>query len=487
MKNNLIVLEPHEVWRYFSDILSIPRPSRKEQRIASYLIDFARKHRLEYAQDEAGNIVIRKSATSGMEDRRMVCLQSHMDMVCEKNKDKTFDFDTDAIVPIIDGDWVKADGTTLGADDGIGMAIQLAILASDQIEHGPLECLFTVDEETGLTGAKALQPGFLKSDLLINLDSEDEGQIFIGCAGGRDTVARLKLETESFPEDHAALRISVKGLKGGHSGDDINKGLANAIKLLIRLLYQAIEKFGIRIHEIHGGNLRNAIPRESEAVVVVRKSLKDELVTFVNELGKSLYNEVKTVERDLAISCADVELPGYVLSKNLQQRLVLALYACPHGVLQMSRDIQGFVETSTNLASIKLTEDVFIISTSQRSSISSALDDAVNMVSSVFHLAGADVSHSDGYPGWTPNPDSLLLEITKNAYKKLFHHEPQVLVVHAGLECGLIGEKFPGMDMVSIGPDIKGAHSPEERLLIPSVQNFWKWLLEILQNIPVRK
>jgi len=484
MNNNLYKIQPVEIWNYFSEILRIPRPSKKEEKIAAYLIEFAKRHQLNYKVDEIGNIVILKPETPGMKNRKSVCLQSHMDMVCEKNKDTDFEFESDAIRAYIDGDWVKAEGTTLGADDGIGMAAQLAILASDTIEHGPIECLFTVDEETGLSGAFGLKSGFLRSTILLNLDSEDDGQIFIGCAGGRDTTARLKFERKSVPKDFLAFKIIINGLKGGHSGDDINKGLGNAIKILVRILNSASEKFGARLADINGGNLRNAIAREAEAVVLINNVAEKEFSQLVHEFGQSVKNELKTTEPDLNISLLEAKIPEFIIDETSQKKLMLALYACPHGVIQMSRDIPNFVETSTNLASVKVIDDCFLVTTSQRSSVASALDDVVNMVASVFHLAGADVKHTDGYPGWAPNTQSEILEIARSTYERLFKTEPKVLAVHAGLECGLIGEKFPGMDMISFGPDIKGAHSPDERISISSVQKFWDWTIEILKSIP---
>jgi len=482
--NDISKLAPKEIWGYFSEILTIPRPSKKEEKIAAYLVDFAKKHQLDCKQDEIGNVLITKPAAKGMEGKKSVCLQSHLDMVCEKNKDKKFDFEKDAIQAYIDGDWVKADGTTLGADDGIGIATQLAILASKDIAHGPIECLFTVDEETGLSGAFALTPGFLKSDILLNLDSEDDGQIFIGCAGGRDTVARYRFTKELIPDWNLPFKIMISGLKGGHSGDDINKGLGNANKILVRILHQATQTYGIRLHNINGGNLRNAIAREAEAIVLINQAIKDKFERFIENFNQTIRKELKTTEADLQVKTFQVEPPYYVIDEKSQRELINALYACPHGVIQMSRDIPNFVETSTNLASVKTLEDTFLITTSQRSSVASALDDVVSMVAAVFKLIQADVEHSDGYPGWSPNPDSKILNISKSAYQQLFNEEPKVLAVHAGLECGLIGEKYPEMDMVSYGPDIKGAHSPDERIHIKSVEKFWDWTLEILKNIP---
>jgi dipeptidase D len=484
MDTNIRKLQPTALWGYFSDITKIPRPSKHEEKIAAFLIDFAKKHKLESKKDETGNVLITKPASKGMENKKMVCLQSHMDMVCEKNKDKKFDFNKDAIQAYIDGEWVTADGTTLGADDGIGIATQLAILAAGDIQHGPLECLFTVDEETGLSGAFGLKPGFLKSDILLNLDSEDDGQVFIGCAGGRETTAKLWFTKELVPDWNLPYKIVVTGLKGGHSGDDINKGLGNANKILNRVLYKATQSYGIRLHDFNGGNLHNAIAREAEAIVLINQAIRDKFLKLVDEFNATLKKEMKTTEPDLMIRAFEVERPYYVIDKSSQNNLINAVYACPHGVIQMSRDIPDFVETSTNLASVKTQEDSFLFTTSQRSSVESALDDVVNMVTAVFKMVGADIDVSEGYPGWTPNPKSEIMEISKQAYVKLVGSEPDVLAVHAGLECGLIGEKYPEMDMISYGPELQGVHSPDERIHIQSVEKFWKWTLEILKSIP---
>lgn len=483
---NIQDLKPEIVWRYFNEITKIPRPSKTEEKIAKFLIEFAVKHKLKYEQDEVGNIVIRKPATKGKEKCKTVCLQSHMDMVCEKNEDINFDFTKDAIEAYIDGDWVKARGTTLGADDGIGIATQLAVLTSNEIIHGPIECLFTVDEETGLTGAFGLNQGFLKSEILLNLDSEDDGQIFIGCAGGRDTLAKMWFTKELVPDWAAPFKISVKGLRGGHSGDDINKGLGNANKILNRILHKATQKFGVRLHSFNGGNLRNAIAREADAVVLINQTIKDKFINLVNDFNNVIKKELKTTEPELQVRTFAVDQPYFVIDENSQRKLINMLYACPHGVIDMSRDIPNFVETSTNLASVKTQDDYFVITTSQRSSVASGLEDVVNMVAATFKLVNADIEHTDGYPGWTPNTNSEILDIAKQSYGRLFGSDPKVLAVHAGLECGIIGEKFPGLDMISYGPDLKGVHSPDEKIHIKSVERFWELTLEILNNIPER-
>ena len=481
-KSILADLEPKSLFRFFGEILSIPRPSKHEEKMTEYLVNWAKERNLDYESDEIGNVIIRKGATKGKENSPWVCLQSHIDMVCEKNSDKDFDFEKDAIVPKIEGEWLKADGTTLGADDGIGVATALAILDANDIEHGPIECLFTVDEETGLSGAEALSPDVLKSRILLNLDSEDEGEIFIGCAGGIDTVARLPFDKEETP-DAPAFKIMVKGLKGGHSGDDINKGLACANKLLNRILWSLDKEMDLRLACFDGGNLRNAIAREAYATFVVAEADVELMKEIVEKFTKDLKYEFRTTEPDMEITLMEVEKPEFVVDMLSQDNLLNVLYACPHGVLAMSREIPGFVETSTNLASIKMKEDHFFITTSQRSSVESSKYAAAYRVESCFLLAGADVEHGDGYPGWAPNPESKILKIAVDTYKKLFNKEPVVRAIHAGLECGLIGEKYPGMDMISYGPTLRGVHSPDERLEIKTVELYWKHTLEILKNI----
>ena len=484
MANNSILanLEPKSLFKFFEEILSIPRPSKHEEKMTEYLVNWAKERNLEYVSDEIGNVIIRKGATKGKENSPWVCLQSHIDMVCEKNSDKDFDFEKDAIVPKIEGEWLKADGTTLGADDGIGVATALAILDANDIEHGPIECLFTVDEETGLSGAEALSADVLKSRILLNLDSEDEGEIFIGCAGGIDTVAKLPYDKEETP-DAPAFKIMVKGLKGGHSGDDINKGLACANKLLNRILWSLDKEMDLRLACFEGGNLRNAIAREANATFVVAQADVELMKEIVEKFAVDLKYEFRTTEPDMEITLSEAEKPAFVVDMLSQDNLLNVLYACPHGVLAMSREIPGFVETSTNLASVKMKEDHFFITTSQRSSVESAKYAAAYRVESCFLLAGADVEHGDGYPGWAPNPESKILKIAVDAYKKLFNKEPIVRAIHAGLECGLIGEKYPGMDMISYGPTLRGVHSPDERLEIRTVELYWKHTLEILKNI----
>jgi dipeptidase D len=483
MSHEMLSLEPALVWKYFHEITQVPRPSKKEEKIIAWLENFAKEHSLDYQIDKIGNVVIRKKATSGYENKPWVALQSHMDMVCEKHNHVEIDFLNDPIEAYIDGEWVKAKGTTLGADDGIGMAAQLAILADNTIEHGPVECLFTVDEETGLTGAFGLEAGFLKSNILLNLDSEDDGEFFIGCAGGKDTLGTLKLETNPTPAGYDFFKIAVSGLKGGHSGDEIEKGLGNSNKILCRLLWQFQNELQLRIAHIDGGNLRNAIPREAYAIVGIPTANTQNLQNAISEYDNIQKKELFITDPGVQITIESHETSATVMSISLQKNLLNLIYAMPHGVIAWAQDIKGFVETSTNLASIKIDGDKIIITTSQRSSVESAKTSICNMVASVFSLAGAEFKHSDGYPGWTPNPKSKVLQVAKQSWKKLYGEEPVVRAIHAGLECGLFSEKYPQMDMISYGPTLRGVHSPDERLLIPTVKKFWDFTLEVLKNI----
>ncbi len=476
-------LEPSLLWNFFHDINQIPRPSKKEEKVIAYLKEFSAKHKLESKTDAAGNVLICKPATSGYENRKMIILQSHMDMVCEKNSDTEFNFDIDPIQTYIDGDWVKAKGTTLGADNGIGMSMMLAVLASNELQHPALECLFTVDEETGLTGAFALDNNLLKGSVLINLDSEDDGEIFVGCAGGIDTTAELPYTSEKSLENYFAFSVTVKGLLGGHSGDDIDKGRGNANKILNRFLWNLNKQTDLRLHKFDGGNLRNAIPREATALVSVPYSEKENVRVHLNHFIVEMENELKTVEPKMQITLESEKLPETMIDKRTTNSLLNVLYACPHGIKAMSRDMPGLVETSTNLASIKMKPDnKIIITTSQRSSVDSEKYDIAHQVESVLALAGATVIHSDGYPGWKPNLNSDILKTAQESYRKLFTAEPKVRAIHAGLECGLFLEKYPHLDMISIGPQMYGVHSPDERLSISSTQKCWKWLVEILSN-----
>ena len=481
--NNLSGLNPASVWSYFESICKIPRPSKREEKIIAYLTEFAQLHELSFKKDSVGNLLICKPAAKDMEDHRTVVLQSHLDMVCEKNSGTIHDFDTDPIKPFIDGDWVTAEGTTLGADCGIGIAASMAILVADNLKHGPIECLFTVDEETGLTGANALEPGFFSGKALINLDSEDEGELFIGCAGGIDTVASIHFELVTPSTGMFPLRISVSGLQGGHSGDDINKNRGNAIKVLNRFLWQTKQKYQIYLADFQGGNLRNAIAREASALLLIPQSKKEEIAIDFNIFRSNMESEILINEPFMKLTLESAEFPDLVIDQLSQIKLINALYACPHGVLTMSTRMPGLVETSTNLASVKIKPGNLIeITTSQRSDLETGKMDAANMVESVFQMIDADIRHSDGYPGWAPNPNSGLLRITKLSYNNLFQVEPIVRSIHAGLECGLFLEKFPGLDMISFGPTMRGVHSPDERINIGTVDKFWRLLVDVLAN-----
>lgn len=481
--NLLNQLEPSLVWKYFNEILQVPRPSKRESKMIAYLQQTGKNLGLETLTDEAGNVVIRKKATKGKENSPTVILQSHMDMVCEKNNDVQHDFDHDPIDIVVEDQWIKAKGTTLGADNGIGIAASLAVLASEDIAHGPIECLFTVDEETGLTGAAALAPNMLQGNILLNLDSEDDGELFIGCAGGIDTIASLPYQQEQAPSNYFWCTVEIKGLTGGHSGDDINKGYGNANKILNRFLWQESKKTTLRLAEIDGGNLRNAIPREAHAKIGVPNAFKETLRVDFNLFAASIENELRHKEPQIRFELNSDVVPENVTDPHSQHQLLNALYACPHGVMRMSDTIPGLVETSTNLASIKMEGQNIVVTTSQRSAIDSAKHDIAFMVESVFTLAGAAVQHSDGYPGWEPNPNSPIVALTVETYQKLFGEKPHVRAIHAGLECGLFLQKYPHWDMVSFGPTIRGAHSPAERLDIQSTQRFWKLLTALLEAI----
>ena len=485
---NIQELQPKEVFSIFHEITQVPRPSKREGKIIEWLKAFAVKHNLEHTVDEAGNIIMRKPATPGYENKPGVILQAHMDMVCEKNNDTVHDFDNDPIKTYIDGDFIKAEGTTLGADNGIGMALMLAAITSDTLQHPALECLFTVDEETGLTGAFRLQDGCLNGKQLINLDSEDDGQVFIGCAGGIDTLAKMHYQPLALsPNSLIALQIKVGGLMGGHSGDDINKGRGNANKILVRFLYQVMQATDMQLAMINGGNLRNAIAREAEAVIAIPMAYKEDIRVMLNHYIATIESEIGDVEKDFFMHLETTDMPELFIPADKAKVLIQALYACPHGMTAMSKTMPGLVETSTNLASVKMKEDekgAFVeINTSQRSSIESKKHDIKQMVECALALACDEVTHGDGYPGWAPNPQSPLLEVTKKAYAELFKTEPKVLAIHAGLECGLFLEKYPYLDMVSIGPQMFGVHSPQERLSITSTGKCWEWLQRILEAL----
>ena len=473
-----------QVWRYFEEICRIPRPSKKEEKICAYIRQFANDHQLTYQQDDAGNIVIFKPATQGREYRPTVILQSHVDMVCEKNSDVCHDFDSDPISYYIDGEWMKARGTTLGADDGIGVAAMLAILADRDIAHGPLEALFTVDEETGLTGAKALQTDFLTGKILINLDSEDEGELFIGCAGGIDTVVTFKYQNMEVPPNSIAYNLSISGLTGGHSGDDIHKRRGNAIKILNLLLLDCSGMFGISVCRFEGGNLRNAIPREATATIVVDKEYRNDFKQYCSDELQLWKDSLKPTSPKFCFTIEPCDMPEHIVDIVSQSCLLNALSLCPSGVVAMSETMPGLVSTSTNIASIKFTGDrKIVIATSQRSDSEEARKSINKRVRRIFAMMDAEIESSDGYPGWMPNLQSPVLETTKAAYRELFAKEPVVRAIHAGLECGLFLEKYPQLDMISFGPTIKNVHSPSEQLHILSVRRFSELLIKVLDDV----
>ncbi len=485
-------MEPKAVFDIFAQINQVPRPSKHEERISKWLQDFAAAHHIECVADEAMNVIMRVPATPGYENHEGVILQAHMDMVCEKNGDVQHDFMTDPIQTYVDGEWLKARGTTLGADNGIGISMALAVITDPNLQHPAIECLFTVDEETGLTGAMKLQDGMLQSKRLINLDSEDDGQIFIGCAGGIDTLAKMHYKGERLEVtgDKLAIRLSVSGLMGGHSGDDINKGRANANQFLVWFLARIWPQTEIQLASINGGNLRNAIAREAEAVIAIPMAYKEQIRIEWNHFVAQMEGVFGEVEKDMRLELETCDMPEIFVPADKAYRLIMALCECPHGMIAMSQEMPGLVETSTNLASIKMksekgadSSDFIEINTSQRSSKEPAKHHLKWAVEQALSLACDEVTHGDGYPGWAPNPNSPLLEAVKKAYVDLFKSEPQVLAIHAGLECGLFLEKYPYLDMVSFGPQMYGVHSPQERLSIPSTERCYRWLCQTLQAL----
>jgi len=483
MSSEIRALEPSAVWNKFVDLNAVPRPSKKEERVIQFMIDFGETLGLETFSDEVGNVIIRKPASSGMENRKCVTLQSHLDMVHQKNNDTVFDFDTQGIEMFIDGDWVKAKGTTLGADNGMGVAAIMALLQSTDIPHPPLEALFTIDEETGMTGAMGLKAGLLQGEILLNLDTEEDDEIDIGCAGGIDVTAERTYD-EDVSKGNEAYKITVSGLNGGHSGMDIHKGLGNANKIMNRILHYNSEKYAIQIAAIDGGSLRNAIPRESVAIIVVDEFQKQKLEADFQILVTVIKNELKVVEPDLSITLASAEVPEKVMYVATQKELLKGIYAAHNGVYAMSASIPDLVETSNNIARVLVKDGHIKIGCLTRSSVDSTKMDLAEALKATFELTGCSVSFSGTYPGWNPNPDSDILKVLKPKYEELFGEKPRVVACHAGLECGILGQNYPNMDMISFGPTIHGAHSPDERVKISSVQKFWKYLLAILEDIP---
>lgn len=476
-------LKPTLVWNIFDQITKVPRPSKKEEKIRQFLMDFAAKHGISAKTDAVGNVLMSKPATPGHEQAPTLIMQGHMDMVCESN-DKNFDFENTPITTIIDGDWVHADGTTLGADNGIGMAASLAVMADDTLVHGPLEALFTVDEETGMTGANNLGADMMNGTILLNLDSEDDAEVYVGCAGGIDTTVEFEYKREMAPADCHWFRVDLTNLSGGHSGGDIHEGRANSNKLLARFLFNVQQKYTVSLAEIDGGNLRNAIPRAAHAVFGVKTSAKEDVVVMFNKFAAEIENEYKATDAAMNLSLGTADKPEYTIDADTTVRLVRALYACPHGVISMSHDLENLVETSTNLASVKMKPDnVILVTTSQRSSVESRKYDIARQLEALFLLAGAKVTHGDGYPGWAPNMNSPIMKIASDAYEELYGIKPAIKAIHAGLECGLFLTKYPNLDMVSFGPTLRNVHSPSEKMYIPAVDRFWNQLVLIIKKV----
>ncbi|WP_304959247.1 aminoacyl-histidine dipeptidase [uncultured Muribaculum sp.] len=476
-------LKPALIWQCFDEITKVPRPSCHEEQIREYLMRFADKHGIAVKTDAVGNVVMSKKGSAGHENAPTVVLQAHMDMVAEKNSGVDHDFMKDPIQTYIDGDWVKAKGTTLGADNGIGIAAALAVMADDSLEHGPVEALFTVNEEMGLEGAQKLGEGMISGKILLNLDSEDDGEIFVGCSGGVDTTAVFTYNRSFSPENFKYFKVKVSGLLGGHSGGDIHLGRANANKIIARFIWECSKKWDIEVSSFNGGNLRNAIPREAEAVFGIHSEHSSQVDKFLTEYAASIRNEYKGIEPSMDLAIESVDAPDYCIDSKTSLSLVRALYSAPHGVISMSHDIEGLVETSTNLAAVKMEGDNKIkVTTSQRSSVESRKVDIAGQVEAHFQLAGAEVTHSDGYPGWAPNMDSAIMKIAAESYEELFGQKAAIKAIHAGLECGLFLQNHPDLDMVSFGPTMTGVHSPDERLLIPTVEKFWKHLALVLKK-----
>lgn len=483
MKEIIEKLEPRNVWKNFYAINQIPRCSGHEEAVGQYITDFAQRLGLSWKKDEVGNIVISKPATAGMENRPACVIQGHLDMVCEKNKDTEHDFNKDPIKMLVEDGWVTADGTTLGADNGIAVAMGMAIMEATDIPHPPMEFLFTVDEETGLTGANSLRSDFVQGRVLLNIDSEEEGALYIGCAGGQHTILKKKIEWTDRHSDHKTFLLKVSGLRGGHSGLNIHEGFGNAIKLLARILYNLKNEFHFHIAAIDAGSKHNAIPREAEAIIDIPADGSDRLANIAADFQTIFKEELKFVDAGVTVTVEKQPAPAKVFSTDFRDTLIGVLYAMPHGVMAMSHAVEGLVETSTNMAIIETKDEVVEMLTSQRSSVASSIKDIADKVSALGELGGFQIEQGGGYPAWAPNPDSALLKVCKDIYAGKYGNEPQVKAIHAGLECGIIGEKYDGMDMISFGPDIEGAHSPDERIRIESVQHVWDYLLEILKNI----
>ena len=486
MSKDILNLEPALLWKNFYSLTQIPRPSKHEDKVRDFLVQFGKKLGLETIRDEAGNVIIRKPATPGMENHKGVVLQGHMDMVPQKNNDTKHDFEKDPIETYIDNGWVKARGTTLGADNGMGVAAALAVLEAKDIQHGPIEAFITTDEETGMTGAMGVKAGVLKGDILINLDTEEEGELYIGCAGGTNGNFSFRFKTAKVPSAVEAFKLNVTGLKGGHSGVDIHLERGNSIKVLTRVLWEGSRYFGLRLASLEGGSLRNAIPREGSACIVIPVEHKDAFIALVADLEKIIRKELSAVEPTMKIILTPAEKPASLIDEVSQGNIISALYACPNGVIRMSNEMPGLVETSINIGVLKTDNNMVLGQTLLRSSVDTAKLDLQNMVDAVFTMAGAEINFDGEYPGWKPNPDSEILSLMLDLYKKMFGKEPLVKAIHAGLECGILGGTYPNWDMISVGPTIVSPHSPDEKTEIASVKKFWDYLLETLKSIPVK-
>ncbi|OXG00159.1 dipeptidase D [Flavobacterium araucananum] len=486
MSQEIRNLEPKVLWNKFADLNAVPRPSKKEERVIEFMKNFGNSLGLETFEDEIRNVIIRKPATPGMENRKAIVMQGHLDMVHQKNADTVFDFDTQGIDMYVDGDWVRARGTTLGADNGLGVATIMAVLESKDIPHPAIEALFTIDEETGMTGALNLKGGILQGQILLNLDTEEDDEIDIGCAGGVDVTATRSYNEEEVPEGSVGHIITVKGLNGGHSGMDINKGLGNANKIMNRLLFDAFENFGLQVAEINGGSLRNAIPRESVAKVIISEMFDEAYIFDMQEIINDIKAEYKTTEPNLVIEIVKCDLPEKVMDLGVQEGIIRAIYAAHNGVYRMSTDMEDLVETSNNIARVIVKDGEISVGCLTRSSVETSKFDLANALRSAFELVGCEVELAGSYPGWTPNVNSEILDTLVGIYEKQNNEKPKVVACHAGLECGILGTNYPDMDMISFGPTIHGAHSPDERASISSAQKYWKFVLEILSNIPVK-
>ena len=482
--STILDLAPQNVWKHFYSLTQIPRPSGHMERITEFLLNFGKGLGLESFVDEAGNVIIRKPATPGMEDRKGVILQAHMDMVPQKNNDTVHDFVNDPIQTWIDGEWVKAKGTTLGADNGMGVAAAMAVLEANDLKHGPLEVLITKDEETGMYGAFGLKPGTVKGDILLNLDSEDEGELYIGCAGGLDITAELSYKEEEADKSMVARKITLKGLRGGHSGMEINQGRGNANKLLARVTHDLLVEFDSRLASFAGGNMRNAIPREAHAILLFNPADIDDLPTYIKEYGEQLNQEYAPIESNIQLLLEEVELPAMVMPEEIQDNMIDMLLACQNGVMRMIPTVPDTVETSSNLAIVTLGEGKVEVRILARSSSDTMKDFLADSLTACFNMAGMKVTLSGGYSGWQPNVDSPILHAMTKSYEEQFGVAPKVKVIHAGLECGIIGANCPGLDMISFGPTLRSPHSPDERVLIPTVKKFYDFLVATLEQTP---